>query len=271
MLPSLVVSALAAASAVQAAPFFSASSRASLVKRADTPSKHDQKIQDVQIHESCNAAQTAYLRRGLNEMRTISEHAYNRILDYGEEDPLYVKYFGNVSSATTSGFYAQIVWGNKPGVLLRCDNPDGNCEQTTAAGPWAGHYRGKNATLETVICEPTFHRITHVPSVTYNHVGHASDSYAGALALAAANDTLAGFNQNTFQYYAIDAYARDVAHPPNGCTVADEDIPAEEEGHDHGAASTSASATATATEAATATSSAAESCHTHADGEIHCV
>ncbi|BGP39778.1 Prenylated Rab acceptor protein 1 [Rhodotorula kratochvilovae] len=304
MLYSTLFTSLAAVSAVQAAPFF-ASSPKTLTKRAEQKTWEGH-VADVQIHESCSPSQTAYLRNGLDEMKRIAEHAHDRILTLGEEDPLYIKYFGTASSAAASGLYAQIVWGSKPGVLLRCDNPDGNCEQTTAAGPWAGHWRGKNATEETVICAPTYtdrlhlsslcwdgneigvasnsqwlatdllHRMMHIPSITYNKVEHAADTYPGVLELAASNNSAAAYNQATFQLYAIDAYAQDVAYPPNGCVGAEAHIPTEEDSHDHGAA-TSSTAAASATVpaevtvgAASATSSAAESCHTHADGEVHC-
>lgn len=133
----------------------------------------------------------------------LAVHSYERILRLGEEDDLYVcvpsflapnrdpdasrlhsKYFGNASSAAASGFYAQIAYGNKPAsVLLRCDNPDGNCNEVTAAGrelislfarceeaadtlpsaAWAGHHRGNNATQETVICPPTCRSILLLP------------------------------------------------------------------------------------------------------------
>ncbi|GAA5913464.1 hypothetical protein JCM6882_001967 [Rhodosporidiobolus microsporus] len=302
MLSSLFVSALAAASTVQAAPFFS---KSGVQKRAVEPIEktRDNVVQDVQIHESCNAAQTHFLKNGLEEMKTIAKHAHDRILELGESDEQYIKYFGNVSSATTSGFYAQLLYSSKPGVLLRCDNPDGNCALTTAEGTWAGHWRGNNATSETVICDRTYtarrllgnlcwdgaeigngslsqwlatdlmHRLTHVPAVTYDHVHHAANTYPAILALAASNSTDAGSNQNTFQAYAIDMYARDVAYPPNGCVGAH----AHEEtaaGDSHGAAtSSSASSTATATSAAaaaTTSAASAEECHVHSDGSLHC-
>lgn len=66
---------------------------------------------------SCNAAQTNYLRNGLDEMVTLARHAHDRILRLGEEDQLYRLYFGNASSATALGLYAQIAYGNKPGVV----------------------------------------------------------------------------------------------------------------------------------------------------------
>ncbi|GAA5821887.1 hypothetical protein JCM11491_005604, partial [Sporobolomyces phaffii] len=118
------------------------------------------------------------------------------------------------------GFYAQLLYGNKPGVLFRCDNPDGNCNEVTAEGPWAGHHRGRNATEQTVICPPTYtrrmqlatlcwdgveigslpparwlatdfmHRLIHIPSITYGHIHHAADSLGGVLELAANNDSM---------------------------------------------------------------------------------
>ncbi|TNY23476.1 putative peptidase family-domain-containing protein [Rhodotorula diobovata] len=316
MLASTLLSSLIAASAtVQAAPFFaSRPPPKALAKRAE-PKTWQSHVSDVQIHESCNASQSAYLRNGLDDMKRIAEHAHDRILTLGEQDPLYVKYFGNASSAAASGLYAQIVWGNKPGVLLRCDNPDGNCAELTSAGPWAGHWRGQNATEETVICEPSYanrlhlaslcwdgneigvtpasqwlaadllHRLMHIPSVTYNHVEHAADTYPDVLALAASNSSLAAYNQATFQLYALDAYAQDVAFPPSGCVGAEAHIPTEEDdghSHSHDAGASSSSSAAPAASAtvpaemtignaeASATASAAESCHTHGDGEVHC-
>ncbi|KAK4052491.1 Prenylated Rab acceptor protein 1 [Microbotryomycetes sp. JL201] len=317
---SLLLASLAlSAASVQAAPFQSARTDTPLTRiakrqqPASSTDKHSNYITEVQIHESCNPAQTRFLRSGLDEMVTLAKHAHDRIMRYGEEDDLYVKYFGNASMASASGFYASMVWGNKPGVLLRCDNPDGNCEQVTADGKtWAGHWRGDNATLETVICPRTYterrhlntlcfdgheighgivaewlatdllHRMTHISAITYNKVHHAADSYPDVIALAASNSSETVFNQNTFQFFALDAYARDVAYPPNGCIAADALTATTDDGHGHSSsatsASVSASATATATstidtaqsQAATTTKTAANACHTHEDGVVHC-
>jgi hypothetical protein len=112
-------------------------------------------------------------------VNALAENAFNRIIEQGQTDPLYIKcvlfplsssshrhpvvfcppslplltplsatlplpprrrYFGNASQATAAGFYASVAWGNKAGtaeggpVLLRCDNPDGGCDQTTSQG-----------------------------------------------------------------------------------------------------------------------------------------
>ncbi|GAA5820594.1 hypothetical protein JCM11491_001994, partial [Sporobolomyces phaffii] len=112
-------------------------------------------------------------------------------------------------------------------------------------------------------------------------------SLGGVLELAANNDSMTVLNQNTFQFYALDAYAYDVVWPGKSCVTANP--PHDEASHGAAAATTTSSAastaeaTATATsdahadhdhsasqEAASATTSAAESCHTHSDGEIHC-
>ncbi|GAA5976676.1 hypothetical protein JCM10908_005591 [Rhodotorula pacifica] len=321
---SLVASLFLAAASVQAAPFFpSTLNKRAEAQTAESIDKHAHtNMTQVQIHESCDAGQAHFIRAGLDDMNLLAKHAYDRILKYGETDELYRKYFGNASSATAAGFYAQLLYGNKPGVLFRCDNPDGNCNEVTAEGPWAGHHRGKNATEQTVICPPTYtrrrqlstlcwdgiaigsepparllatdfmHRLIHVPSITYNHIHHAADSLGGVLELAAHNDSQTVTNQNTYQFYALDAYAYDVVWPGKSCMLANP--PNEDaDGHDsHAAApsSTTASAAAAATttaaasathddhaghdhaaeQTASATASAAESCHTHRDGEVHC-
>ncbi|GAA5917928.1 hypothetical protein JCM5296_007000 [Sporobolomyces johnsonii] len=317
---TLAATLLLAASSVQAAPFFAGT----VVKRAEDQTqasidKHAHtNMTEVQIHESCDAGQAHFIRAGLDDMNTLAKHAYERILKYGETDELYIKYFGNASSASAAGFYAQLLYGNKPGVLFRCDNPDGNCDQVTAEGPWAGHHRGQNATEQTVICPPTYtrrmqlatlcwdgveigslpparwlatdfmHRLIHIPSITYGHIEHAADSLGGVLELAANNDSMTVWNQNTYQFYALDAYAYDVVWPGKSCVTSN--TPHDEASHST-APRASATATASAVEAtstaaeddhsdhdhdhateetATATATAAESCHSHADGEVHC-
>jgi hypothetical protein len=49
---------------------------------------------------------------------------------------------------TAQKAYEGLLAGDKTGVMLRCDNIDGNCGQEG----WNGHWRGENGTSETVIC-----------------------------------------------------------------------------------------------------------------------
>ncbi|GAA5944678.1 Zps1p [Sporobolomyces koalae] len=316
LVATLLTSFVVSATTVQAAPFFTLSKRAdSSDQTAESIDKHSHtNSTQVQIHESCDAGQARFIRAGLDDMNMIAQHAHDRILKYGPTDELYIKYFGNASALAAAGYYDQLVNGNKPGVLFRCDNPDGNCDQVTEEGPWAGHWRGKNATEQTVICPPTYtrrmqlstlcwdgveigsvpptrwlatdfmHRLTHVPSISYDLIHHVANTLGGVMELAASNDSSTITNQDTFQFYALDAYAYDVVWPGKSCVT--KNPPQEESESGHGTASatlTTTSAEPTATEShdhdhdhaggetATATTSAAESCHTHSDGEIHCV
>lgn len=122
-----------------------------------------------------------------------------------------------------------------------------------------------------------------IPTIFGETVEHVSDSYAGCLELAATNNTLAAFNQNTFQvsayslptlcslqlcvqYYALDAYARDIAAPHDGCAISPEEAMAT-----MSAATVSSVDAGPTSAAATAEPSvdipavgAAGACHTHA-------
>lgn len=97
------------------------------------------------------------------------------------------------------------------------------------------------------------HRLWHVPSVSGNgSIDHFADSYTDCIELAYHNASWAPFNTHTLQYFALEAYANEVALPGQGCTG---EAPAEED-DDHSAG--------------TATTSAPTECHTHADGTEHC-
>lgn len=86
------------------------------------------------------------------------------IASRGAQDPLYTKWFGNGDYISVIGSYQAILSSNKANMTLRCDNPDGNCQN---AG-WAGHWRGSNATSETVIC-PLSYQIREPLSEVCDH------------------------------------------------------------------------------------------------------
>lgn len=81
------------------------------------------------IHESCNATQASQIADGLREAVELAEHAKNHILRWGNSSELYQKYFGNDAPYTAIGALDILVNGDKAGVIFRCDDPDGNCEQ----------------------------------------------------------------------------------------------------------------------------------------------
>lgn len=63
-------------------------------------------------------------------------------------------YFGDKPEAFPNvvGVLDAVLHSNKDGVLFRCDDIDKNCHQDG----WRGHWRGNNATAETVICDASY-------------------------------------------------------------------------------------------------------------------
>ncbi|WVQ83153.1 hypothetical protein IAT38_005291 [Cryptococcus sp. DSM 104549] len=264
-------------------------------------------VSDITIHESCNSTQRRMLETALADTFEVATFAKEYVTTNGAQDPIFLKYFGN-----DTGSYSQVVgiWeafltSNKDGVILRCDNPDGNCGQ---AG-WRGHWRGDNATSETVICDLSYtdrlynqnfcmggwsvakspistywsidliHRFFHVPATTNGLVGHYAEDLAEVLELAEHNATFAAIDSDALQYFAAHVYALEVAKGGDECIGTIEHTHEHTESSSSAAApastSSSAAAPASTSEAASATSEAAAAetgdCHTHADGTVHCV
>lgn len=201
-------------------------------------------VTEYPIHASCNATQHAYIRKGLDETVALCRQARDHILRWGNESSIYQKYFGNEPTGEPLGWFTKIADGDKAGTLFRCDNPDGNCAQPG----WAGHWRGSNATGETVICDPSYelrrplegmcgfgwtvangatnfywagdllHRLLHMPAVGEGHVEHYSvGKYPGVLELAKTNSSYSVKDSDTLQYFALEVYAHDIALPGVGC------------------------------------------------------
>jgi hypothetical protein len=236
------------------------------------------------IHASCNVTLRRQLERGLYETVQLARHAKQHLLLHGQESPFVKKYFGNGSTAPAIGWYDRVVSADKTGMLFRCDDPDRNC--ATQDG-WAGHWRGSNATQETVICPLSFerrrylesvcglgytvaesplntywatdllHRVFHVPRVSEEVVDHFAEDYEAVLALAKTDPAKSSIDSDTLQYFAIDVYAFDVAAPGLGCSGGEDMM-------------TATPSITSASPAASHTTSAASSCHTHADGTVHC-
>jgi len=98
---------------------------------AQSPSTYDWAkgaVNEYEIHQSCNATQTALLRQAITETELIAGHARDHIQRFGNSSKYYTKYFGKSSTAEPAGWYDRLVNGDKTGVLFRCDDPDLNCE-----------------------------------------------------------------------------------------------------------------------------------------------
>lgn len=203
-------------------------------------------VPQIPIHNSCNATERAQLESGLNDMLTLAAHAKAHILRYGNSSVHYTRWFGNAPSATPIGWYERVLSADRADMLFRCDDPDGNCG--LHPDTWAGHWRGENATQETVICPRSFsgirwsldamcgrgytvansagnsffgtdllHRVLHVPRISENVVDHFAGDYPEMMELAKTHPEEAVINSDTIQLFAVDVYAYDVAVPGVGC------------------------------------------------------
>ncbi|KAK3064390.1 hypothetical protein LTS18_007597 [Coniosporium uncinatum] len=288
------------------------------------------------IHPSCNITQRRQLENALAETIELASHARDHILRWGNSSTFYTKYFGQGPTAEPMGWYSKVASADKTGAIFRCDDPDMNCATQDA---WAGHWRGSNATQETVICPLSFeirrhldsmcglgytvagsptnyfwasdllHRVYHVPKISEGIVEHYSEDYQGVLTLAQEQPELSARDSDALQYFALDVYAFDISVPGIGCT-GQAPPPEEAEAGTSSSISAAASATQSATSASsavesatseassaaaettlitleapmtsatptaaeavetgTATTSAADTCHTHDDGFVHC-
>ncbi|KAI1445755.1 major allergen Asp F2 [Annulohypoxylon stygium] len=244
------------------------------------------KTERYPIHTSCNATERSLLSRGLGDAIKLADHAKNHILRFGNSSAFYTKYFGTAPTAEVIGWYDRIVSADRGGIWFRCDDIDGNCHQDG----WGGHWRGENATQETVICPLSYttrmpleglcgygysvaagklnfyfgsdliHRLYHLPAIGEGIVEHYADTYTECLELAIHNPEEAVRNSHTLQYFALDVYAFDIAVPGEGCTGR---VPESE-------SSAAPSATTASVSVPSSTTTAATECHTHADGTEHC-
>lgn len=100
------------------------------------------------------------------------------------------------------------------------------------------------------------HRLLHLPAIGEGIVEHYAEEYPTTLEYAKSNTTYAVRNSDTLQYFALEAYAYDIAVPGVGCPGV---YTATEEKDSHALTSSSATSTfvsyadATWTEAATTT------------------
>ncbi|KAF2439845.1 zincin [Karstenula rhodostoma CBS 690.94] len=244
-------------------------------------------VDEFTIHSSCNNTEAAQIKKGLGETLILVRHARDHILRFGNSSEIYQKYFGNASTGEPIGWYTKIADGNKADLLFRCDDPDSNCGQEG----WAGHWRGENATSETVICPLSYevrkplealcgfgwdvangktnfywasdllHRLLHVPTVGEGIVEHYAEDYAEVIELAQTESSLSVRDSDTLQLFALEAYAHDISIPGEGCAG---NLSSAE------AASATDTPSPTLSEEPSATSAAPAECHTHADGVVHC-
>ncbi|ORY78519.1 putative peptidase family-domain-containing protein [Protomyces lactucae-debilis] len=199
----------------------------------------------IPIHNSCNASESNLIQKGFSDVRTLAQVAIDHIHAHGTNSSLVRRLFGSGNLAEAVGWYQGILYANKAGTLFRCDDIDGNCKQPE----WYGHWRGSNATLETVICPLTYtgrkplehvcmgsdalrnvsasaftgtdflHRMFHLPKLNGNDlVSHFADSYDDCVTLAQTKPEEAVRNTHTLQWFSVEAFAFELVVPGVGCS-----------------------------------------------------
>jgi hypothetical protein len=61
------------------------------------------------------------------------------------------------------------------------------------------------------------HRLYHLPAIGEDTVGHHAEEHSECLTLAQEHPEKAVKNSDTLQYFALEAYAFDIAVPGEGC------------------------------------------------------
>ncbi|KAG7664502.1 PRA1 [[Candida] subhashii] len=265
-------------------------------------------MKSFKIHESCNATQYNQLAAGLQDTIVVAQHARDHTLRYGRKSPFFKKYFGKKTpTAPVIGVFGIVADGDKSDLLFRCDDPDDKCRNEGWGGYWRGE-NGTNEnnicdlsflTRQSLpqMCSQGYtvtgskasvqwsgdllHRLFHTQSAGEDQIDHYADSYEDILELVAHNTSYTVKNTGSLILYAMDVYAFDLTVPGVGCNgdkdfkieLTDGDDEEEEDnhdpdhdhddehddghGHDHDHGDDP-------------TKTEGSSCHTHADGEVHC-
>ena len=97
------------------------------------------------------------------------------------------------------------------------------------------------------------HRLYHMPAIGQEWIEHYADDYEEVIELAAGNETHSTHDSDTIQFFAVEAYAYDIAVPGVGCAG---DAEAESSSSESSSSTTSAVASSSIAAAPAATTSA---------------
>lgn len=79
-------------------------------------------------------------------------------------------------------------------------------------------YTVAESATNTFWASDLLHRLYHLPAVGYGYIEHYIETYDDALAFAQNGTTTNTHDSDVLQYFALDAYAYDIAIPGIGCT-----------------------------------------------------
>ena len=154
---------------------------------------------------------------------------------------------------------------------------------------WGGHWRGANATGETVICPTSFferrplstlcargynvrqysrllfwgsdllHRLYHVPAFGQGYIDHYAEGYEAIVESASMNSPNSTHDSDGLQYFALEAYAYDIILPGQGCAGPTGELPSTSSAAAPAMTSSAGAESATLTATATAAGASATS------------
>lgn len=99
------------------------------------------------------------------------------------------------------------------------------------------------------------HRLYHVPAIGQDWIEHFADGYEEVIDLATTNATFSTHDSETLRYFALEAYAYDIAVPGTGCPGTQQKH-RDSDSDEPDAGANQISSTSTATESASTTSNA---------------
>lgn len=115
--------------------------------------------------------------------------------------------------------------------------------------------------------------ISSKPSIGHEYVEHYLETYQELLEDAGQPGSNATHDSDALQYFALDAWAYDIAVPGEGCPgeyVEESSSTTAAAAAATTAASSAVAASSTVPETVTGTASIPPGCHTHDGGELHC-
>ncbi|KAG7789935.1 hypothetical protein KL929_002631 [Ogataea haglerorum] len=198
--------------------------------------------QFASIYHTCNETNARMIRAGLKDSLEAAAYARARLTEYGKDDEIYERWFGNGSIYEVIGTIDWLVEASKDSLLYRCDDIDGECAANPTTYP--GYHR-EDAPGETVICDLFYtskkplanmcfdgsivstgpkhyagidllHRYLHVPYMSSDgYIAEYFEELDEILDVAQTNSSFAVRNVDSFLYYIAEVYSEAVI--PGGC------------------------------------------------------
>ncbi|KAG7758859.1 hypothetical protein KL930_003084 [Ogataea haglerorum] len=190
------------------------------------------------ILHTCNETYTGIINAHLQDSLEAAAFARNRLMEYGKDDEIFMRWFGDGSIYEVIGLLDYLVEANKDHISWRCDDISDKCDPNPT---WGGYsYEESQNVLcpyffqervalsklcfDGTIVETTpkhyggidmLHRYLHLPAMNTEYIQEYYEEIDEILDLAQNNATFATRNVDSYLYYIAEVYAESVV--PGGC------------------------------------------------------